>query len=70
MKALKPIVGVNISQYGLHSFRSGGVSAAANAGGSERLLKRHGRWKTDLAKDSYIKDSKESLLSVSRALGL
>ena len=31
----------------LHSLRAGGASAAANAGVSDRLFKRHGRWKTD-----------------------
>lgn len=54
--------------FGLHSLRAGGASAAANAGVSDRLFKRHGRWKTDRAKDGYIKDKLESLLSVSRSL--
>ena len=54
--------------FGLNSLRAGGASAAANAGVSDRLFKRHGRWKTDRAKDGYIKDSLESLLSVSKSL--
>ena len=54
--------------FGLHSLRAGGASAAANAGVSDRLFKRHGRWRTDRAKDGYIKDSLESLLSVSKSL--
>ena len=54
--------------FGLHSLRAGGASAAANAGVSDRLFKRHGRWKTDLAKEGYTKDNLESLLSVSRSL--
>ena len=58
------------SSYGSHSLRSGGTSAAANAGISDRLFKRHGRWKSDRAKDGYIKDNINSLLSVSRSLGL
>lgn len=58
------------SSYGLHSLRSGGASAAANAGVSDRLFKRHGRWKSDRAKDGYVKDNINSLLSVSRSLGL
>ena len=38
---------------------------AANAGVSDRLFKHHGRsWKTDQAKDGYIKDKLESLLSL------
>ena len=54
--------------FGLHSLRAGGASAAANAGVSDRLFKRHGRWRTDRAKDGYIKASLESLLSVSKSL--
>ena len=56
------------NSFGLHSLRTGGASAAANAGVSDRLFKRHGRWKTDQAKDGYIKDKLDSLLSVSRSL--
>ena len=54
--------------FGLHSLRAGGASAVANAGVSDRLFKRHGRWRTDRAKDGYIKVSLESLLSVSKSL--
>jgi hypothetical protein len=32
---------------GLHSFRGGGATVAANADVSERCLKKHGRWKSD-----------------------
>jgi len=35
--------------------RSGGVTATANAGVSDRLFKRHGRWKSENANDGYIK---------------
>ena len=52
--------------FGLHSSRAGGSSAAANAGVSRRLFKCHGRWKTDQAKDGYVKDKLESVLSVSK----
>lgn len=55
---------------GLHSLRSGGVSTAANNDVSERCLKRHGRWKTDFAKDSYIDDNLCKRLKVSQSLGL
>ena len=40
--------------FGLHSLRSGGATAAANAGVNERLFKCHGRWRTDKAKDGYV----------------
>ena len=59
----------DISFIGTHSLRSGGA-AAANAGISDPLFKRHGRWSSDLAKDSYVKDSLFSCLSISQALGL
>ena len=50
--------------FGLHSLRAGDASAAANAGVSDRLFKRHGRWRTDRAKDGCIKANLESLLLV------
>ena len=53
-----------------HSLRSGGATAAANAKVPDRLFKRHGRWKSENAKDGYVKDSLESRLQVSKSLGL
>ena len=37
-------VGLDPKSYGLHSLRSGGATAAANAGVPDRLFKQHGRW--------------------------
>ena len=40
---------------GTHTLRASGATAASNAKDvnlSERCIKRHGRWKSDLAKDS------------------
>jgi hypothetical protein len=37
--------------------RSGGVTAAATAHVEDRLFKKRGRWKTDRAKDDYIKEN-------------
>ncbi len=54
----------------LHSLRVGGASATANNNIRDRFFKRHGRWVTDSTKDGYIKDSLESLLSVSQNLGI
>ena len=56
--------------YGIHSLRAGGASAATNAQVTDRLFKTHGRWKSDKAKDGYIKDNILSLLSVSLSLGI
>ena len=55
---------------GIHSLRSGGVTAADKAGIADRLLKMHGRWKTDLAKDGYMSESSANRLKVSQSLGL
>ena len=63
-------LGFDPKQFGPHSLRSGGASAAANAGVPDRLFKRHGHWRSENAKDGYVKDSMESRLSVSRDIGL
>ena len=61
-------LGYSTKLFGLHSLGSGGATAAANAGVNDRLFKRHGRWRSDKAKDGYVKDNLEALLSVSRSL--
>ncbi|XP_053379426.1 integrase/recombinase xerD homolog isoform X2 [Mercenaria mercenaria] len=56
---------------GTHSLRASGATTAANAEGiSDRCLKRHGRWKSDLAKDGYIDDSLEKKLFITKQLKL
>ena len=66
LKKLKSVVpNLNL---GLHSLRSGGVSAAASSDVNERCIKRHGRWKSDLSKYDYIADTFEKRLSVSQVL--
>lgn len=54
----------------LHSLRSGGASAAADNGVSDRLIGKHGRWASTTSRDTYIKDSKKSRLTVTKKLGL
>ena len=56
--------------YGLHSLRSGGASTAINNGVSERLIGKHGRWKSGFCRDRYLKDGKRARLSVTRAMKL
>ena len=63
-------IGLAPKEFGLHSLRSGGATAAANAGVPDRLFKRHGRWKSELAKDGYVKDLLSSRLLVSKSLGV
>lgn len=55
------------SSIGLHSLRVGGATPAANVGVPDRLFKRHGRWPSESAKDGYIEDNLNSLLSVSKS---
>ena len=56
--------------FGTHSFRAGGATLAANNGVEDRLFKRHGRWKSESAKDGYVKDLLEARLRVSKSLNL
>ena len=57
----------DIKNFGLHSLRS---ETCADLGISDRLFKKHGRWRSETAKDGYIKDSLPDRLSVSKKLGL
>ena len=48
------ILGLDKNNFELHSLRAGGATAADNAGVSDRLFKKHDRWKTNKAKDGYV----------------
>ena len=63
-------LGFDAAAFGMHSFRAGGATAAANAGVPDHLFKRHGRWQSESAKDGYVKDTEQSRLSVSQSLDL
>ena len=66
-------LGLDAKEYGLHSLRSGGLTSVVHNSDNtipERLLKLHGRWKTDNAKDMYVQESVNSRLKVSSYLGL
>ena len=63
-------LGYERSLFGTHSFRAGGATLAANQGVPDRMFKRHGRWRSETAKDGYVKDSLDARLEVSRKLGL
>ena len=65
--------GYNSKLFGLHSLRSGGATAAVTSPSgpvSHRLLKLHGRWKSDYAKDLCIQEDISARLSVSSSLGI
>ena len=53
-----------------HSFQAGGATAAAAAQVPDRLFKRHGRWRSENAKDGYVKDPEAVQLGVSKNLKL
>ena len=61
---------VDPGDYCLHSMRSGGASSAINNGVSERLIGKHGRWRSGFSRDRYLKDSKKQRLGVTQKLGL
>ena len=56
-------IGLNKSK-GLHSLRSGGATAAAEAGVEDRLLGNHGRWKSEKTYDSYVKESINQIICI------
>ena len=63
-------IGLDEKMFGTHSLRRGGATSAANMGVKDRLFQNHGRWKSVKAKDGYVDDNIESILSVSLGLGL
>jgi hypothetical protein len=67
IKRCLSMVGINPKPYGSHSARRGGATAAAKAGIEERLLRKHGYWRSD-AVYCYIIESMQNRLSVSRAI--
>ena len=54
---------------GLHSLRIGGASAASNNNVPDRVIK-HGRWKSDKAKDVYCKEDIQHQLLVTLSIGI
>lgn len=69
LSALKRL-GVRVENYGLHSLRAGGCTMATHYGVKEKLIKKHGRWKSDSVKEGYTHPNLEELLFISRHLGL
>ena len=63
-------IGLDKTQFGLRSLRSGGATAAANFGINDRLFQKHGRWRSEKVKNGYVHENLRALLSVSKNLGL
>ena len=60
---LSPFVD-DISKFGLHSIKSGGVSIPGLRNVDRDLLDRHAIWRTPTSKRRYIKFKVEDLLTV------
>ena len=58
--------GLEAEKFGLHSLRSGGTTAAAAANVPQRLLKRHGGWRSE-AVNAYIQETLDNMLEPSAA---
>jgi integrase len=67
IKRLLKSIGIESSGYGSHSCRKGGCTLAVEAGVDMRLVAEHGRWKSSSIL-SYIKDSVDTKLSVTRSM--
>ena len=66
-------LGFNPDDYGPHSLRSGGITSVVRHSGNsvlERLLKLHGRCKTNAAKDMYVEEGLDNRLQETKFLGL
>ena len=63
-------IGLDKTQFGLHSLRSGGATAAANFGINDRLFQKHGRWRSEKVKDGYVHEKVRALLRVSKKFSL
>ena len=63
-------IGLNRKRFGLHSFRRGGATHSARLGVTDRLFKKHGRWRSENAKDGYISEDLNAILSVTKHLGI
>ena len=63
-------VGLKVSDFGTHSLRKGGATAASCHHVCDRLIKKHGRWASEKSKDLYISESIGEKLSVTKNLGL
>ena len=58
--------GLDPTEYGLHSLRSGGTTAAAAAKVPQRLLQRQSGWRSE-AVNVYIQETLDNLLAPSEA---
>ena len=60
--------GLDVKLYSMHSLRSGRASAAAALGIPDRLFQRHGGWHSEKARNNYLEESLDSLLTVTKSM--
>ena len=63
-------IGLDKKQFGLHSLRPEGPTAAADFGIKEMLFQKRGRWRSENVKKGYVHENVQALLSVSKNLCL
>ena len=63
-------IGIDSKGFSTHSLRAGGATFIAKnlprSDGSDRLLTLHGRWRSEQAKNMYVKEPLESRLQLTR----
>ena len=62
-------IGLDKTQFGLHSLRSRRTTAAANFRINDRLFQKRGRWKSENVKNGYVRENLRALLSVFKNVG-
>ena len=50
-------IGLDKTQFGLHSLRSGGATAAADFAINDKLFQKHGRWRSEKVKNVYVHEN-------------
>ena len=70
LKRLQSVPSAKGLKLGLHSFRSGGATAAANSGVNERCWEPHGRWPSGNSKNRHVEDSLQDILMISKYFGI
>ena len=63
-------IGLDTKLCDLHSLRIGGASAATNNDLPDRVIKKHGRWKSEKAKDTYCREDIQHQLLVTLNIGI
>ena len=63
-------IGIKHKRIGVHSLRSGGATAATNVGVENSIFKKHGRFKSEKIKGSYIHKNLPNKLTVTKSVGL